>query len=242
MIPVDEWGGGVASNWSVCHEGTCDSPGYEPRHAGSLSRMRRSGATLTTPMDRLPHVGRASCLIPAVILAALAGHAVNNGGFEHDLRDWKASWHVRTDAGAAVLTDKAAGHALLFQTQAVTAGTYELTFDYRAALSAEIPAGAFADAAFVSLYEADRPAGFIAEHDRFAAAHGVLDVDARGAYNHNGTVGPSPLGDAWRRFTGRVTVSHAHAVVAFEMYDLNSVRGDSRIDFDNVSLTPVTAP
>ena len=105
-----------------------------------------------------------------------------------------------------------------------------------------MPAGAFADAAFVSVYEADRPAGFIAEHDRFAAAHGVLDLDARGAYNHSGTVGPSPLGDAWRRFTGRVSLAHAHAVVAFELYDLNTVRGDSRIDVDNVSLTPVAAP
>ncbi len=179
-----------------------------------------------------------SAILVASLFAAFTwGEEPANGDFSGGLEHWKASWHVSVSDGAAQLSDSNAPHALLFQGVAVSPGSCRLEFDYQSGLSSTLPDDAFYDAVFVSVYEAESLAHFIAEHDRFSAAHGCVDIDFTGPYNVNGQVGDSPLGDGWKRFSGTVTLSAPYAVVVFELYDLNRIPGDSTIRLDSVTLT-----
>lgn len=176
-------------------------------------------------------------LVASFCAAFVSRGELANGDFSDGLEHWKASWHVFTSGDVVQLRDSEDAHALLFQGVAVSPGTYRLQFDFRSELSSTLPEDAFYDAVFVSVYEADSLAHFIAEHDRFSSAHGCVDIDSTGPYNVNGEVSESPRGDDWQRFSGTVTVSAAYAVVVFELYDLNLIPGDSTIQFDQVTLT-----
>jgi hypothetical protein len=175
----------------------------------------------------------------SVTMVGSAG--LQNPSFTQGLTGWKAAWHVAA-AGEAVLTDTQDRHAFLFQTAALTDTVFTVRFDFRGGLSSTVPAGAFRDSFFASLYFVSQPHEFILEHDSAARAEGLLDLDATGPYNVHGTISASPRGDGWSRFTGTFTNGHAYAVVAFELHDLNAVPGDSTIRVDDVDLLPATPP
>jgi hypothetical protein len=88
------------------------------------------------------------------------------------------------------------------------------------------------------VYGVDDPSAFIHEHDRFAAAQGLFDLDACGAFSVHGAIAASTKGGGWLHFTGTVTNAPAHVVVVMELYDLDLVPGNSSIRIDNVAVTP----
>lgn len=182
------------------------------------------------------------CLWMADKAALPARAQLTNETFSEQLVGWKAAWPVAVQEGAAVLDDRRTPHVFLFQTALAGAGSLAVTFDFRSEISAQSTSNALRDSFYASLYEIAEPADFITEHDRFAAAHGLLDLDAAGPFDVQGTVGPAPGRAGWSRFAGTVAVSQSYVAILFELYDLNFVAGDSAVRVDNVSVRPGAAP
>ena len=164
---------------------------------------------------------------------------VRNGDFGQGLRYWKAAWHVAAPGGELALTDAAAPQAFAFQALSVAPATnLTVGFDFFNGLSSTNAPGTFRDSFYASLYEVDDPAGFVLEHDKFGAAHGLMDLDAGGAFDLHGTVSSSVKGAGWQHFAGSFSTAHSNVVVVFELYDLNLSLGDSTVRVDNVVVTP----
>ena len=177
-------------------------------------------------------IGAALCF--ALLVSSASGWFVQNGDFSQGLQAWKAAWPVRVIGGEAVLDDAQSNHAYLFQAVA-TAGVYQVEFDYFNGLSADTPGGFLADSAYVSFYTVERLSDFILEHDRFASSTGLMDLDTASAFNLQGTISSvSVKGEGWGHFSGIVTNTQAHALLVFEVYDLNGLGGDSELKVDNV--------
>ncbi len=170
-----------------------------------------------------------------LLLGAGVWAEVHNGGFDEGLRGWKASWNMEAVSGEAVFDDARTDQAFLFQSVA-TGGVIRVVFDFYNGLSSDVPQGAFRDSFFASVYGVDDPARYIHENDVFDYSHGLMDLDAGGAFNVNGAVGASPKGAGWQRFAGSVTNAHAHLAVVFEFHDLNTIAGDSAVRIDNVAV------
>ena len=165
-----------------------------------------------------------------------------NGSFLENLAGWKAAWPVEVRAGEAVLDDRQTPHVFLFQAVRADAGFVSITFDFQSTLSDQAAPNAFRDSFYASLYEVANPSDFITEHDKFIASHGLMDMDASGPFDVQGTVSATPGRAGWSRFTGTVPVTQPYVVVVFELYDLNFVVGDSAVHVDNVSVLPGAAP
>ena len=179
----------------------------------------------------------------AFLLATwVAAAAIQNGDFSAGLHFWKASWNVTVSSGEAALSDTGANHAFLFQAAAIPPGVYTVEFDFKSALSAVVPAGAFRDSFYASLYSVNALSDFVLEQDSFDAAQGLLDLDSAGPFNVHGTLGASSKSAAWSHYTGIFTNSYSNVVAVFELYDLNTIAGDSSVGIDNVQITPVQVP
>jgi hypothetical protein len=174
--------------------------------------------------------------VSLVLLSVPRARAIEHGGFDAGLNGWKAAWHVSVSAGEAALSDEQATHAFLFQADPGLAGQVTVAFDFLNDLSADVPEGTFRDSFYVSVYQVDTHSDFILEHDRFDAAHGLMDLDAGGSFDLNGNITASPKGGEWLRFEGSFTVAHAYVVLVFELHNLNLVAGDSSVRIDNVAV------
>lgn len=162
--------------------------------------------------------------------------AIQNGSFADGLLNWKAAWHTTTASGEAVLSDAQDTHAFLFQAERGPGGSLTVSFDFLNGLSGDVPTGTFRDSFYASIYQVDRLSDFVLEHDLAEASLGLVDLDAGGAFDVNGTVTASSKGGAWLHFEGTISVAHAFVVIAFELHDLNLVPGDSSVRIDNVSI------
>ncbi|MBU0679560.1 MAG: hypothetical protein KJ626_15775 [Verrucomicrobia bacterium] len=178
----------------------------------------------------------------ALFVGATSASAILNGDFTSALIHWKTAWHVTSAGGEAVLADTQDVHAFVFQADEVGAGQFTIEFDFRSALSVEVPDGAFNDSFYASVYYVDTLSDFITENDKFDASQGLFDCDANGNFNINGTIGDSPKGAGWSHFSGTFNNSHTYVIVIFELYDLNFVAGDSAVRVDNVAVTAGGTP
>lgn len=181
---------------------------------------------------------RANWIAGLLLAGGTAWAALVNTDFSQGLIHWKAAWPVSTIDGEALLTDAAAQHVYFFQAFLSGPETVTIEFDFRNELCPTNRPGTFRDSFYVSVYQVDHPGDFILEHDKFARAGGLMDLDAGGPFNVNGVVTDSPKGPGWWRFTGTWTNAHAYALVVFELYDLNLTPGDSAVRLDNVMVSP----
>ena len=162
--------------------------------------------------------------------------AIENSDFEKGLQAWKAAWHVASAEGEAVLSDAQDTHAFLFQADDGLSGPVTVAFDFFNALSDDVPDGAFRDSFYASVYQVDTLSDFVLEHDQFDASQGLMDLDAGGAFDVQGSVAASPRGGGWLRFEGTINAVHAYVVVVFELHDLNVTAGDSSVRLDDVTV------
>jgi len=176
------------------------------------------------------------CVWGFAAAVALVCRAVDNGDFGDGLRRWKAAWHVTETGGEAVLSDAEANHAFLFQASSPSSSVVAIEFDFLNALSSTVSNGLFRDSFYASLYAVNDLSDFITEHDRFDDSHGLMDLDAEGTYNVQGSITNSPKGGQWSRFSGVYTNSRAFLIVMFELYDLNFIADDSSVRIDNVGV------
>jgi len=167
---------------------------------------------------------------------SVAFGSVVNGLFQEDLRGWKAAWPILIADGTATFRDDQTPHVFLFQAVSVTAATVTISFDFRNALSSASTPESFRDSFYASVFEVADSSQFITEHDKFAVSHGLMDLDAGGPFDVQGSVTGIPEREGWFRFSGTVSISQPYAILLFELYDLNLQAGDSEVRIDNVSV------
>jgi hypothetical protein len=175
-------------------------------------------------------------------LAAL-GETVENGTFAAQLEDWSVQGGVFGDSAVAVLTDQDS-RALLHQRVPIEFGEFVLSFDFRNALSTDVPSGTFRDTFFATLYFTDETGAPDIANSPPPDALPLFDLDAGGAYNVHpaARIGSSTKGLGWWSFSLGFQSSHAFAIPAFDLRDLNIVRNDSAVAIDNVSIIQVPEP
>jgi len=173
---------------------------------------------------------------------SVSGGEVVNGDFTAGLTGWVTQGSVFGSSGIAVLTDGGTTRSLLDQPIGSAIGMFSLTFDYRDALSSTVPNGALADTLFASIYLSDNLAGLDVSGGGFAEAIPLFDLDSTGAFNVNGTLGPSSKGVDWVKFTLTFNSTHEFLAPVFDLRDLNTINNDSAAAFDNVVLRAVPEP
>ena len=114
----------------------------------------------------------------------------------------------------------------------------ELRFDFRNALSNNVPVGRVADTFFATLYFTNNAATFDIQGGAFDRAVPLFDLDSAGPFNVNGTIGPSSKGTGWSLFATTFQNTHGFIVPAFELRDFNLINNDSAVAIDNVVMVP----
>jgi hypothetical protein len=171
-------------------------------------------------------------------LAVDGAAIVTNGAFEDGLDGWEIRGAIAGSSGIAVVTDENASVSLLFQPVEATPGIFEVQFDFRNALSNNVPTGTLADTFFATLYFTDDVATLDIDGGVFDRAIRLFDLDSGGPFNVNGTIGPSSKGTDWSLFTLFFQNTNAFIVPAFELRDFNFINDDSAVAVDNVLLVP----
>lgn len=182
----------------------------------------------------------AAAVLVGTCLAALPCHAsVINGGFDTGLTGWTIDGDVQAGP-EATLGDFQAIYSLLYQGVNLSPGTYVLEFDLLNELSRNVPVDpfAFADTFFASLYYTNDMSTFDLANNIFDGVDPVLDMDASGPFNVYGNVGPSALGGGWLHVSFAFSTNYAYAIPVFELFDFNTIDGDSGVRVDNVAITP----
>ena len=178
-------------------------------------------------------------LVGAMCLAAFpCGATVINGDFSAGLTGWTSVGDVQgvTDA---VLGDTNADYSLLFQGVALTPGSYCLDFDFLNGLSSDVPVGTFAfpDTFFASLYFINDLPSFDLNGSVFDGVDALMDLDASGPSNVNGTLSASSLGSEWTHFSYHFTNNYAYVIPTFELFNFNGISSDSQVRLDNVAIS-----
>lgn len=161
-----------------------------------------------------------------------------NGSFDEGLNGWEIRGAVIGSSGLAILTDQNVSKSLLDQPVGATSRVYEVQFDFRNALSNNVPTGTLADTFFATLYFTDNLATFDIDGGVFDHAIQLFDLDSTGPFNVNGTIGPSSKGTGWSLFTLFFQNTNSFIAPAFELRDFNFLNNDSAVAIDNVLLVP----
>lgn len=175
-------------------------------------------------------------LLPLLLLSSPALALVQNGAFDDGLTGWQTSGDVAVSAGAAHLTDPAAGVSALYQGVATGAGSFVLHFDLQSSLSSTVPQLGFPDVLFASLYLADDLSGFDPALGNADAAVTLFDLDHGGVSRLTGALDPAS-GDTLH-YTLVFETAYAFAIPTFELFELAQVPGDSWVRIDNVRIVP----
>src|SRR5205085_1829814 len=124
---------------------------------------------------------------------------ISDSDFTSGLDPWSTQGSVTASNGVAIVTDSGVTRSLLFQPVTSGTGAFTLSFDFRNALSADVPVGALADTLFASIYFADSLAALDVPNGVFADSISLFDLDSAGAFNlvTNGSVGTSSKGTDW---------------------------------------------
>lgn len=185
--------------------------------------------------------GLVGAIFSALLLLPMAvdGAAiVTNGAFADGLDGWEIRGAIAGSSGIAVVTDENANVSLLFQPVEATPGIFEVRFDFRNALSSDVPTGRLADTFFATLYFTNDVTTLDIQAGVFDRAIPLFDLDSRGPFNVNGTIGASSKGAGWSLFTRSFENTHAFIVPAFELRDFNFINDDSAVAVDNVVMVP----
>ena len=95
------------------------------------------------------------------------------------------------------------------------------------------------DTFFASIFFFLDPQSFNpSDTNTFLEAIGLLDADALGLYNIQGALTPSAKGAGWLTYNGSFANAAPYAAVAYELFDANTVDGDSAVLIDNVRMVP----
>jgi hypothetical protein len=173
-----------------------------------------------------------------------------NGDFANGLAAWVMTGDGSVSQGHAVLGDGSARFGTqLWQAIALAPGAYTVEFDFNNQLSPTIPETepfAFPDAFFAGLYfqSGPNPPNFDpSDPSTFSGAIALFDLEASGFTQFQGTVGASPLGQDWSRYSLAFNHSAGFVIPLFELIDLNfAASPDSLVLLDNVLIEPVIAP
>lgn len=177
-------------------------------------------------------------LVAGLILTTWAGPAlaILNGTFDAGLSEWTTDGNVSVVAAEARLADDSASRSILYQGVFYAPASFQLDFDFRNQLSANVPLGAFPDSFFASVYFINDLSNFDPLLGQFDAVVDLLDLDHTGVSNLNGTITSSPKGPEWLHFTGIFPNSYTYVIPTFEFFNLNGISGDSQVLVDNVFL------
>jgi hypothetical protein len=184
----------------------------------------------------------AFALVFSVQRSARAAAMVTNGTFDQGVEGWEIRGAVAGSTGIAVMTDNNVTRSLFFQPVPATTEKFAIAFDFRNALSSTVPIGRLADTFFATLYFTNNLQTFDIDTGNYDRAVPLFDMDANGAFDVQGTIGPSSKGVDWSRFTAVFDNLHSHVVPAFELRDLNLINDDSAVALDNVVLFVVPEP
>ncbi|HEX8312003.1 MAG TPA: hypothetical protein VF614_11835, partial [Chthoniobacteraceae bacterium] len=150
------------------------------------------------PSRSLFAAGSAVLLVWCAMPLAALGETVENGTFAAQLEDWSVQGGVFGDSAVAVLTDQDS-RALLHQRVPIEFGEFVLSFDFRNALSTDVPSGTFRDTFFATLYFTDETGAPDIANSPPPDALPLFDLDAGGAYNVHpaARIGSSTKGLGW---------------------------------------------
>lgn len=171
-------------------------------------------------------------------LLTISSRAQFSDDFSAGLTGWTTAGDVAVSQEEAVLADTAANRSYLARGTTLD-GFVQLSFDIQPQLAEELPPGTFLDTFFASIFFFLDPQTFNpTDTNTFLEAIGLLDADALGLYNIQGAVSASAKGPDWLTFTGSFTNAAPYAAVAYELFDANTVDGDSVVLIDNVRMVP----
>jgi hypothetical protein len=173
-----------------------------------------------------------------LVLAPLSGRPYFDEDFGGGLPSWQSAGATSIVDGAARLGDESSYRTYLGRGSPVDSWV-EVEFDVRKEVSDDTPPGTFLDTFFASIFFFLDPLTFDpADSGSFLAARGLLDADANGYFNVNGTLSPSARGPEWQTYRGTFAAPAPHAALAFELFDLNQTPGDSAVFLDSVRMVP----
>lgn len=182
------------------------------------------------------------CAIYFTFLVLLCSNAaadpIVNGDFSSGFSGWSGSGIVN-NSGFALLEDND-GYALLYQGAALAPGNYTLDFDFTTILSELIPQGTFADSFYASLYFVDDISTFDLAALSFDDVVPLIDLSGPLIDWGGGTV--TTVGNGWLHYSIGFSNSYQYAIPVFELFDLNFILGDSRIEIDNVAIGGTAVP
>ena len=173
----------------------------------------------------------------------MAGNILTNGDFSLGLSGWEVAGAVFPGVNVAAVTDEDAQRSVLYQGVSLEPGTYGVTVDFRNLLSPIEPSGFARDSFFASLYFTSTPELFDPlGPSGFDVSIPLFDVDSIGPLLFTGSLGISPAGTAYTRFSGDFALGNPLTVFAvFDLADLNGVNDNSLVLLDRVAIVPEPA-
>lgn len=171
---------------------------------------------------------------------ALTANILTNGDFSRGLEGWNIAGAVFPGVDVAAVTDEDARRSVLYQGVVLEPGTYGVTVDFRNLLSSLEPQGFARDSFFASLYFTSTPDLFDPLGPAgFDVSVPLFDVDSLGPVLFTGTVGTSPSGGDYTRFSGEFALGNPLTVFAvFDLADLNGLNDNSIVLVDRVTIVP----
>jgi hypothetical protein len=160
----------------------------------------------------------------------------SNGDFANNLVGWTVEGTVQETGGEAELSDTQPPHTTLWQGVAFPIGSLQVDFDFLNGLSPDVSQGYFPDTFFASVYFIDDLGTFDLVNQVYDDRAFLLDMDFGGVFNLMGSVRGSEKGGDWLHYAGQFQNNHAHAIMVFELFDLDGVAADSTVRVDNVTF------
>jgi hypothetical protein len=159
------------------------------------------------------------------------------------VRGWYYRGDVTVDYGTdtAVLGDNGATWSYAYQFYQLDPGIYTIDVDFKNGLSPEPPAGppfGFIDSFFGTLVFKDDPDGCTSCYEK----RPMFDLDSNGVYNNFGSVSASSLGGEWTHFQMTFENTHGYLMPTFELFELNGINNDSRVQVAAVCVAPIPLP
>ncbi len=163
------------------------------------------------------------------------------------LNGWHYRGNVYTSGCDKVLGDDNADWSYLYKFDPEPRGQYRISFDFKNELSPtpyrpDSGDFAFLDTFYASLYFVNSCSRFDLENCSCDYSLPLFDLDSRGPFNSHGNISQSSRGEDWLHFDMVFTSYFYKIVPTFELFDMNTINGDSKVFISDLSISPVPIP